>query len=351
MAKLSSDDIEGEGEMAKRRKTNEGGKTLNPPSSGSKIKEGKTLNPQSQSKTKEGKTLNPTSPQNETGEEKERATIDTDFLECSICFNPLYPPVNQCRNGHVACPSCWSKRKHICHMCNLRVQFRNNALEKILEAAHVPCPNAYLGCGKSVSFPQMQAHTATCKYGRPACPIPGCLHKASSGEWRGHFLKYHWDAGTHYSYGESSTILFNEEDLYYTLLGPVKDLFLLVKEPIPNVGTVLSLYFIDLPDLAQNDFKYKLKVYGRYNTVTMQMNSPVISIKDWKRGQVGDSSLLVPLGFTDPNMKIHVLIKKEVSKKLDEGPSKRNEELDEGLSESDEGLSDSDEESDTILSD
>ena len=42
MAKLSSDDIEGEaqGEITKRRKTNEGGKTLNIPSSQSKIKEG-----------------------------------------------------------------------------------------------------------------------------------------------------------------------------------------------------------------------------------------------------------------------------------------------------------------------
>ena len=47
MAKLSSDDIEGEGEMTKRRKTNEGGKTLNIPSSQSKIKEVKTLNPPS----------------------------------------------------------------------------------------------------------------------------------------------------------------------------------------------------------------------------------------------------------------------------------------------------------------
>ncbi|XP_078153054.1 E3 ubiquitin-protein ligase SINA-like 11 [Carex rostrata] len=322
MAKLSSDDTEGEGKGAKRRKTNERGKTLSTPSP--------------QSKIKEGKSSNSTSAQNETGEEKEMATIDTDFLECSICFNPLYSPINQCKNGHTGCPSCWSKQKYICHVCNRRVQYRNIALEKVLEAAHVPCPNAHLGCRKSVSFPQMQAHTATCKYGRPPCPIPDCLHKASSGEWRAHFLKDHWDTGTHYSYGESSTILFNEEDFYYTLLGPGKDLFVLVKEPIPDVGTVLSLYFIDLPDLARNDFKYKLKVYGRDNTITMQMNSPVISIKDWKRGQVGGSSLLVPVGFTEGNMKIHILIRKELSKKSDEESSKKGEEIDKGSSQSDE---------------
>lgn len=162
------------------------------------------------------------------------------------------------------------------------------------------------------------------------------------GEWRAHFLKDHWDAGTHYSYGESSTILFNEEDFYYTLLGPGKDLFVLVKEPIPDVGTVLSLYFIDLSDLARNDFKYKLKVYGRDNTITMQMNSPVISIKDRKRGQVGGSSLLVPVRFIEGNMKIHVSIKKELSKKLNVELSKKGKEVD-GASESDK---DSNEESD-----
>ena len=93
MVKLFSDDMEGEGEMAKRRKTNEGGKTLNPPFSQSKIKEGRTLNPPSQSKTKGRKTLSPTSPQNETGEVNEIATIHTDFLESSICFNLMYSPL------------------------------------------------------------------------------------------------------------------------------------------------------------------------------------------------------------------------------------------------------------------
>ena len=93
MAKLSSDDIEGECKMAKRSKTNEGGKTLNIPSSQSKIKEGLCILHLRVKPRR--KTLNPTSPQNETGEENKIATIHTDFLECSICFNLMYSPVNQ----------------------------------------------------------------------------------------------------------------------------------------------------------------------------------------------------------------------------------------------------------------
>lgn len=74
MAKLSVEDIQGDGEMTKQRKTS---------------------NPQSKRKIEEAKTLNPSSPQNETREEKDVVTMETDSLDCSICFNPLYPPINQ----------------------------------------------------------------------------------------------------------------------------------------------------------------------------------------------------------------------------------------------------------------
>ena len=61
---------------------------------------------------------------------------------------------------------------------------------------------------------------------------------------------------------------------------------------------------------------------------------------------MGGSFLLEPVRFTEGNMKIHVLIKKELNKKLDEGPSKKREEVDEGPSELNE---ESDEESDYLV--
>ena len=51
---------------------------------------------------------------------------------------------------------------------------------------------------------------------------------------------------------------------------------------------------------------------------------------------MGGSFLLVPVRFTEGNHKIHVLIKKELNKKLDEGPSKK-------------GKSEPDEESDDLV--
>ncbi|KAF3322074.1 putative E3 ubiquitin-protein ligase SINA-like 9 isoform X1 [Carex littledalei] len=278
-------------------------RTSNPPSQ-REIGRGDPSNRPSQRDIGGGETSNPPPPQEEIGGGKEIVIIDTDLLDCSICTYPLCPPIHQCTNGHVACHTCWSKLKDKCHICSLPVLSRNIALEKVLESVHLPCTYANLGCPKSVSYSQRQVHTDTCEFVPSSCPMPSCAHKAFSGKWRGHFMKDHWETSQDYSYGQSIDILFDavmvdlEEDLYYTLHGPNKDLFLFVKEPILNVGNALSLYYIDLPhDQEQNMLSFELTVFGRYNTITLQLKSPVISIKEWKRGEVGGSSLLVPLGF------------------------------------------------------
>ncbi|KAF3341923.1 E3 ubiquitin-protein ligase SINA-like 6 [Carex littledalei] len=278
--------------------------------------------------TGEGETSNPPPPpppQKETGGREEvGVTINPSLLKCSICFKPLCPPVFQCLKGHVACPSCWSKRKDKCPICGDPVGAHIIALE-VLKSVHLPCPNANLGCPKSFSYSQMQVHADMCEFGPTLCPIEGCAHKASSGEWREHFRKDHqgdvfhfcdWDS--YDNLGESRTIIrFGEEDLKedrcYTILGPGKDLFLLVKEPILNVGNALSLYYIDMPDLGRNYFKCELKVKGGpYQTSSLQLKSRVVSIKEWKRGKVHGSSLLLPSEFMWARyMKLDVSINKK----------------------------------------
>lgn len=80
MAKFSLDDVDDEGGVAKRRKIQREG--------------GETSNHLSQREIKGGEASNP--PQKETGGGGEiGVTIDPDLLDCSICFYPLCPPVNQ----------------------------------------------------------------------------------------------------------------------------------------------------------------------------------------------------------------------------------------------------------------
>ena len=130
------------------------------------------------------------------------------------------------------------------------------------------------------------------------------------GEWRGHFLKDHQNLCRKCSYGQTCYVRFKKEDRYYILLGPGEDLFLLVKEPICNVGNALSLYYIDLPHRGQHVFPYELKVITHENFITssVQLNSQAVSIKEWKRGEVRGTYLLVPLGFTEQNIEVQVCL-------------------------------------------
>ncbi|KAF3341924.1 E3 ubiquitin-protein ligase SINA-like 6 [Carex littledalei] len=230
--------------------------------------------------------------------------------------------------GHIACLLCWKGEQTICPTCptcNKLIVGQNIALEAVLESIRLPCRNANLGCCKSVSYSQRQMHNNRCEFTQSVCPIPGCTYEAFSGAWQAHFVKDHKNHDYDYTdddyslpnYGESCTIRFDdedfEEDRYYTFLGPGKDVLLLVKEIIPNVGNALSLYYIDLPDMGRNYLKCKLRVKGGpYRTSSLQSKSRVVSIKEWKKGRVHDSSLLLPSRFLlSRYMKVNVLVNKK----------------------------------------
>ncbi|KAF3327732.1 putative E3 ubiquitin-protein ligase SINA-like 6 [Carex littledalei] len=105
---------------------------------------------------------------------------------------------------------------------------------------------------------------------------------------------------SHFIYGQSCNIKFNQGDPYFTLFGPDKELFLLVNEPVLNIGNALSLYCNALAHLRHNDFSYELMVdtVSGTNASSVHLKSQVVSIKEWKRGEVRGSFLLVPLGFS-----------------------------------------------------
>jgi hypothetical protein len=131
------------------------------------------------------------------------------------------------------------------------------------------------------------------------------------GEWLGHFLEDHRFPSSYFIYGESCKIMFNHGDPFFTLCGPNKNLLLLVNEPFLNIGNALSLYIIDLPHLCNNVLSYELVVSTDSGTSSVQLKSQAGSIKEWKKGQLSHSFLLVPLRFSvSSQLEVHVLIKK-----------------------------------------
>ncbi|XP_073057970.1 uncharacterized protein [Primulina eburnea] len=81
---------------------------------------------------------------------------DPDVLDCPICFEPLSPPVYQCVNGHISCPSCCVKMKNKCGTCSRPIGYnRCRAIEKVLESVEIACKNKQHGCGETINYKNM----------------------------------------------------------------------------------------------------------------------------------------------------------------------------------------------------
>ncbi|XP_010435714.1 PREDICTED: E3 ubiquitin-protein ligase SINA-like 10 [Camelina sativa] len=125
--------------------------------------------------------------------------LDQDVLECPICCEPLKIPIYQCTNGHIACTSCWTKVKSICPSCqqSVRKQFRCRAMEKVIEAAIVPCPNANYGCKEiNISYTHLSSHEKLCLFAKYSCPVRNCNYTGSSKDLYNHVCANH----TFYAY-------------------------------------------------------------------------------------------------------------------------------------------------------
>ena len=48
------------------------------------------------------------------------------LFECPGCSSYMFPPLNQCRKGHLICPSCRTALKHICPICKQRFAENTN---------------------------------------------------------------------------------------------------------------------------------------------------------------------------------------------------------------------------------
>ncbi|BAD52875.1 hypothetical protein [Oryza sativa Japonica Group] len=149
-----------------------------------------------------------------TGSSRQRssvATIDLDALDCTICYNPLQPPVFQAAEkvkligreslmttaeedgdgggletwsegdfalGYLSCrSSCHGKLLDTsrCHMCSRDGGYRRCvAVDHILYAITVPCPNAAHGCAARTPYHDSHGHAAGCPHAPCFCPEPGC---------------------------------------------------------------------------------------------------------------------------------------------------------------------------------
>ncbi|KAJ3677215.1 hypothetical protein LUZ60_002939 [Juncus effusus] len=225
-----------------------------------------------------------------------KARIDPDSLDCSICFNPLRPPLYQCLNGHVACSPCWTKLHHKCHICTVEVSMRNIALEKVLESIQIPCSFIKSGCLKSFTYSEREEHEQNCRFRPSPCPVRNCTHKGISGDWLEHFERDHNFARINFHFNESFKVKINQLDPYLILIGPDNNILLLINKPVGKTGHGISLFYADFSQI-QDCYILSYEINVLKNTSKLQLKSEIGCVKELKGDELGGIFLFVPLGF------------------------------------------------------
>ncbi|KAL3283096.1 hypothetical protein HHI36_006255 [Cryptolaemus montrouzieri] len=91
--------------------------------------------------------------------------------ECPICNEYAYPPIRQCKIGHVICSSCFDKIA-LCPTCRRE---KSNQRSRLLEELHgdviFPCKYNQEGCRKFDTGKKMLLHQKICIFETKSCPL------------------------------------------------------------------------------------------------------------------------------------------------------------------------------------
>ncbi|XP_072985374.1 putative E3 ubiquitin-protein ligase SINA-like 9 [Typha latifolia] len=237
------------------------------------------------------------------------ARIDPDVLDCSICFEPLRPPLYQCEYGHIACSSCWSKLHNRCHLCSCEVKSsRNIALEKIVESIKVSCSYAKWGCLKTISYAERHAHEEACIYSSSTCPCPNCTYKGFTGWWLNHFIREHNMSYKRFSYSQYFEVNLRATEPFLALIGHDDHLFLLLNKCVVPMGNALSIVCLRPGDLGWK-FSYEVKSTS-HDGSTVRLKASVTNTREWKGIHPTDAFLLVPNDFhSSGHMTLNIIIR------------------------------------------
>nr|XP_043620095.1 E3 ubiquitin-protein ligase SINA-like 2 [Erigeron canadensis] len=130
---------------------------------------------------------------------------DPDIFDCSICLTPLFTPIFQCENGHLACSLCCSMLKSKCSSCCF--------IEPI---SKISCRNAKNGCKKALRYSKKSKHEQKCPHATCYCPYPSCPFAGCYENLYLHFGIRHAAFITRFTYNTTFSICvdINQKHIY-----------------------------------------------------------------------------------------------------------------------------------------
>ncbi|XP_078175115.1 E3 ubiquitin-protein ligase SINA-like 10 [Carex rostrata] len=238
---------------------------------------------------------------------------DHDVLDCSICCEPLKPPIFQCLVGHVCCSSCCQMLSDKCHIC-CRTTGHNRcfAMEKLVTSTKVTCTNKRYGCNAIMPYYKLKEHEETCFHLPCYCPYANCYYTCGcKRSFRKHMKAVHKERVIDFRYDEQFKVGLSKASTFKVLAN--KDfIFFLHKRDEGSLGVyALSIVCMRPSHFKEQQFWYEIKTdcsvrssEDRYLQLRSKVES-CIPKGGFKRSKF---SLLVQPEFCLPNGDIHVFV-------------------------------------------
>uniref|UniRef100_A0ACD5UWH2 Uncharacterized protein n=1 Tax=Avena sativa TaxID=4498 RepID=A0ACD5UWH2_AVESA len=252
--------------------------------------------------------------------------MDSQVLDCNICFESLKPPIFQCEVGHVLCSVCFEKLPKKCAICCRRTGYsRCFAFEQFINAVRVPCSNTKYGCDEFITHDQKEKHESACTHSPCFCPEAGCSFIGSRGPLLDHFVTEHGWLQTNLQYKKSLRISMKRDRRFTLLIGEDMSIFLLTNI-LTDIGNALALVCIR-PHESGPSYSSKISAVprgagaGAVGSLVFQMDPLVASSSLLGGVQLGKFFLLVPPGLVDEStdeLTIHIRIDELTSKSQQE---------------------------------
>ncbi|KAG0484203.1 hypothetical protein HPP92_008282 [Vanilla planifolia] len=202
--------------------------------------------------------------------------IDSEALECSICLDPLCPPIFQCENGHIACSSCCPKLFNKCHVCSSFIgRQRCLALEKVIESIKSQCQYANYGCRATLSFLEKASHEETCCHAALFCPISNCTFSGTKQLLAIHVKTKHCCIVKNFNYDQPFMLTMEKQEPFLLLLGDDDHLFLLLNSHETCSMTALSVICIS-SNTSKCQFSYELRLHSRGSSLQLRTSAEQI---------------------------------------------------------------------------
>nr|GEW17522.1 aminotransferase-like mobile domain-containing protein [Tanacetum cinerariifolium] len=256
---------------------------------------------------------------------------DPDVLDCSICLDPLFAPIFQCENGHIACSSCCTKMKrksqsgrdiYPCPFCDMKIGSRRNhcrGLEKFIKSiSSISCKNAKYGCKKIMPYSKKNEHEQMCPHASCNCPFPSCYFAGSSKNLYHHFRIQHAAFTTPFTYSTPFSIDVDIDQKHILLQELHKNVIFVLNHEVREHGRDFTIDCVGVGRL-KTSFVYKLTAKSMDTCHKMKSVPEVYT--EWSKLTPEKDYLTVPFEFAgyDALLSLDVCIKKiSISSEFDE---------------------------------